>query len=88
MQKTLTTPNKQTKMENRNEKTQTLPEGLLEEMNRVRELITEYKSLHNGAGMIGAGLMTVSIRLAEKAISEGNVIEMLVQYENLKSHTG
>lgn len=60
-------------------------EGLLEEMNRVRELIIEYKSLPQGVGMIGAGLMTVNIKMAEKAIASGDVVEMLVQYEKLKS---
>lgn len=65
--------------------TKNLMDGLLEEMNRVRELIAEYKSLPNGVGMIGAGLMTVNIRMAEKAISNNDVIEMLVQYEKLKS---
>jgi hypothetical protein len=65
--------------------TKNLMDGLLEEMNRVRELIAEYKALPNGVGMIGAGLMTVNIRMAEKAISNNDVIEMLVQYEKLKS---
>jgi hypothetical protein len=65
--------------------TKNLMDGLLEEMNRVRELIAQYKSLPNGVGMIGAGLMTVNIRMAEKAISNNDVIEMLVQYEKLKS---
>lgn len=65
--------------------TKNLMDGLLEEMNRVRELIAEYKSLPQGVGMIGAGLMTVNIRMAEKAISSGDVVEMLVQYEKLKS---
>lgn len=65
--------------------TKNLMDGLLEEMNRVRELIAEYKSLPNGVGMIGAGLMAVNIRMAEKAISNNDVIEMVVQYEKLKS---
>lgn len=67
------------------EEDKNLMEGLLEEMNRVRELIAEYKSLPNGVGMIGAGLMTVDIRLTEKAIAEGDTIQMMVQYEKLKA---
>ncbi len=60
--------------------------GLLEEMNRVRELIARYKSLEGGVGMIGATLMENNIKLTEKAISSGNVIDMLKLYEQLKSH--
>jgi hypothetical protein len=66
-------------------KTNNLMDGLLKEMNRVRELITEYKSLPGGAGMLGASLMAINIQMAEKAISNGDVIEMLVQYEKLKN---
>lgn len=65
--------------------TKNLMDGLLEEMNRVRELITEYKSLPQGVGIIGAALMTGHIKMAENAISNNDVVEMLVQYEKLKS---
>lgn len=63
---------------------QNLMEGLLEEMNRVRETIAEYKSLPKNAGMIGAALMEIDIKNAEEAISEGDVIKMLSAYEKLK----
>ena len=67
------------------EEPKNLMDGLFEEMNRVRDLIAEYKSLHNGVGLIGAGLMTVNIKMAEQAIRNNDVIDMLVQYEKLKS---
>ena len=66
------------------EEPQNLMDGLLAEMNRVRELITEYKRLPNGVGNIGAALLANNIQMAERAISSGDVIEMLVQYDKLK----
>lgn len=63
-----------------------LMNGLLNEMNRVRELITQYEALPNGVGMFGVTTMKSSIKMAEKSISNGDIIEMLKQYENLKSH--
>jgi len=68
--------------------TKNLMEGLLDEMNRVRELITEYKSLPNNAGFIGASFMQIDIQKAEKAISSGDVVEMLVAYKSLQECTG
>ncbi len=67
---------------------QDLMSAILDEMNRVRELITEYESLPNNAGVLGAMFMKNTIGLSERAISSGNVVDMLVQYEELKSHTG
>lgn len=67
------------------EKTQNLMDGLFDEMNRVRELIAEYKSLPDGVGNIGAALMTINIKEAEQAIKNNDVIEMLRCYEVLKS---
>lgn len=59
--------------------------GLLEEMNRVREIITEYESLPKGAGVFAATAMKNNIKLAEKAISSNDIVEMLRQYNDLKS---
>ncbi len=67
-------------------KHENLMSGLLNEMNRVRELITQYEALSNGVGIYGATTMKSSIKTAETAISNGDVIDMLKQYENLKSH--
>lgn len=65
--------------------TKTLMDGLLDEMNRVRELITEYKNLPNGVGNIGAALMGINIKEAEDSIRNNDVIEMMRCYEHLKS---
>jgi len=68
------------------EKTKNLMEGLLEEMNRVRELISDYEELPNGAGMFGATIMKTNIKRAEKSISDNDVVAMLRMYEELKGH--
>ncbi|KKK47971.1 hypothetical protein LCGC14_3149820 [marine sediment metagenome] len=67
-------------------KHENLMSGLLNEMNRVRELITQYEALPNGVGIYGATTMKSSIEMAEISMSDGDVIDMLKQYENLKSH--
>ena len=64
---------------------QNLMDGLFEEMNRVRELISEYKTLPNNVGMIGAALMEINIKNAEIAIRNNDVIAMIRTYEQLKS---
>ena len=69
-------------------KTENLIEGLLSEMNRVRELIKEYEDLPGGVGFFGSSIMKVKIQQAEKAISEGDVIKELQAYEELKDCTG
>lgn len=60
-----------------------LIEGLINECNRVREIILEYKSLPNNAGLLAATLMEYDIKKAEKAISEGDTIEMMRLYYEL-----
>lgn len=66
-----------------------LMDGLLSEMNRVRELIKEYEHpIMKGAGAFAAAFMKIDIQQAEKSISSGDVVEMLFCYEKLKSHTG
>ena len=66
--------------------TDNLMEGLLSEMNRVRDLIVEYNNLPGGVGIFGASLMKINIQKAEKAISSGDVIQMMVCYKELKGH--
>ncbi len=65
---------------------QNLMDGLLDEMNRVREIIKEYEhpSL-KGAGAFAVHEMQANIKRAENAISFGDTIEMLRQYEQLKT---
>ena len=61
-----------------------LMEGLLLEMNRVRDLITIYSGLPGGVGFIPASLMKRDIQDAERAISTGDVIQMLICFKKLK----
>ena len=60
---------------------------LLSEMNRVRGLITKYKSLPKGAGMFRATMMKLSIKMAECSIGSGDVADMMLQYQKLKAFT-
>lgn len=62
-----------------------LIEGLLSEMNRVRELIPLY-DLPNGAGAFAIAQMKESIVKAEAAIADGDVIAELQCYEELKCY--
>jgi len=63
-------------------------DGLLKEMNRVRELILEYEALPGGVGFISSSIMKISITMAEKSIIENDVVKMVVAYEDLKKCTG
>lgn len=66
---------------------QNLMDGLLSEMNRVREIIKEYEVPElEGAGAIAAAFMKGAIKYAEQSISEGNTIKMMVAYEKLKEY--
>ena len=62
-----------------------LIEGLLAEMNRVRELIPLYE-LPNGAGTFPIAQMNASLDRAEAAIASGDVIDELRCYEELKCY--
>lgn len=59
---------------------------LHEEMNRVRELITEYEKIREG--YLGAQVMKADIALAEEAIGEGDMAKMLVSLKRLQDCTG
>lgn len=61
-----------------------LIEGVLQEMNRVRELLPLYKSLPDGVGMFGASVIENNIKRAEHVIASGDVVEMLQVYHDLK----
>lgn len=62
-----------------------LIEGLISEMNRVRDVIKEYEHpALKGAGMLAATLMKIDIQNAEIAISQGDTIRMMVCYSKLK----
>lgn len=63
-----------------------LIEGLQREMNRVREMIQEYEALPKNAGALAVMFMRVDIKRAEEAIAQGDIIQMLVLYEELKKY--
>lgn len=60
-----------------------LMEGLINELNRVRELLKDYEEI-GPAGIFGATMLKQDIKKAEKAISSGDVIQMLLAYNSLK----
>lgn len=64
---------------------QNLMDGLLSEMNRVREIIKEYESIGQ-PGAFAAAMMKGSIKLAEVSISENDVVKMLSAYGDLKAY--
>jgi hypothetical protein len=62
-----------------------LIEGLLEEMNRVREIIKIYEEVGD-AGKFAIAFMNLSIKKAEAAMATGDVVEMLRIYQELKEY--
>lgn len=58
-------------------------EGLLSELNRVKELLTDYEDI-GPAGVFGTIMLKQEIAQAEKAISSGDVVMMLQCYNSLK----
>ncbi len=64
-----------------------LMDGLLSEMNRVRELIKEYEHpALNGAGRFASAFMKIDIQNAETSIKENDVVKMLQAYSKLKEY--
>lgn len=61
-----------------------LIEGLQYEMNRCRELLKMYESIPQG--VFGATVIKQSIKEAEEAINNGDTVQMMACYEQLKSH--
>ena len=62
-----------------------LMQGLLDQMNRCREVLSEYERIPEGA--IGAMLIKQDIANAEAAIASGDVVQMVRAYaahENVK----
>lgn len=64
----------------------TLGEALPEEMKRVRGIMAVYQSLSNGAGLIAAQMMEMSLQRADQAVISGDCIEMMRCYEDLKGY--
>jgi len=68
------------------EKSKNLIESMHEEMDRCRELKKEYDLIPEG--FIGSAIIQKTIKMAEKAIEENDVVKMLVAYEELKKVEG
>jgi len=60
-------------------------EDILIELKRNRELLQMYIEI-GPAGSFGAAMINQDIDNAEKALSEGNIIEILKSYEKLKNN--
>lgn len=64
-----------------------LMDALFSEINRVREIIKEYEDPSmKGAGHFAALFMKQEIDEAERAIKEGDTIQMMVSYNKLKEN--
>jgi len=63
-----------------------LMEGLLEEMNRAREMMAEYQSLPKNAGMFTSVMIQRDITRAENAIANGDTIQMIASLKLLKEY--
>jgi hypothetical protein len=62
-----------------------LGEALPKEQARVRALILQYKDpILNGAGNFAAALMEQDLQKADKAVMEGDTVEMIRMYQKLK----
>ncbi len=64
-----------------------LIEGIQEEMNRVRELRTQYAVI-GPSGIFGCSMIDAEIKLAEKAVAESDIVEMLKSCKRLQGITG
>ena len=62
-----------------------LGEALPQEQARVRDLIVQYRDpMLNGAGNFAAMMMEQDLQAADKAVMEGDVVEMIRVYQKLK----
>ena len=60
-----------------------LIEGLQEEMNRCREVLTHYEEIPQG--VFGATMIKQSIKEAENSIAKGDTIMMMKCLDDLKN---
>ena len=64
-----------------------LTKGLQKELNRVRELKTQYEAI-GSSGFFGVSMINQAISRAEKAIEEGDIVKETVAYKELTEITG
>lgn len=62
-----------------------LMEGLMQELNRNRELLQQYKDI-GPSGMIGATMIAMDIQDGEKAIVDDDVVAIVSMYNRLKGN--
>lgn len=62
---------------------ETLAEALPKEITRVRKILGYYNEL-GPVGMFGAAMIQYTLTAAEKAIMEGDVVEMLRVFKDLQ----
>jgi hypothetical protein len=62
---------------------ETLADTLPKEMARVRQVLGHYKEI-GPAGMFGVAMIEQALRVADKAVMSGDVVEMMRAYSNLK----
>lgn len=60
-----------------------LAQAFVEEQNRCRELLTEYKSI-GPAGMFGYACINSVLQRADAAVMAGDTVAMLRLYEEMK----
>lgn len=65
----------------------TVGEEFPREQARVRELITIYRELPDGVGVMAATLMEQTLQRADQAQASGNIIEILRSFEEMKGCT-
>lgn len=63
-----------------------LMEGLLQEIDRVKEMVAEYKSLPKNAGYLASVMMEQDIKNAQGSISEGDTVKMLRAFTVLQEY--
>ena len=66
---------------------ETLGTALPKEQARVRQVQADYRAI-GPPGFIGATLIEMSLRKADQAVMSGDVVAMLLAYEDLKSIQG
>lgn len=67
------------------EPTMNILEALMQELNRNRELLTEYEAI-GPPGQFGAAIIRQSIKQGERAIAESDTVAMIRCYEDLKTN--
>lgn len=63
---------------------ETLGDMLPKEMSRVRTVLGYYKEM-GAPGMFGATMIERSLRMADEAVIEGDIVAMMQAYEDLKT---